>query len=129
MAPTTLASVALIFAGNNEELPDVVEIIIDNSQPGISLVLPVDDGNYSGNLLFRALSDGGSSGVRLVEFGYRRLGSQGIRWFNGTKGVDSWGGILNTTDLADGEYSISVRSTDFSSNVNVSENLIPDRFG
>ena len=112
------------FAGNREESLDVVEIVIDNSQPGISLTLPIEGHNYSGNLPFRALSDGGASGVKLVEFGYRRLGNPLVTWFNGTKGVDSWGGVLDTTKLPDGPYSISVRGTEFSGNQNVSADLI-----
>ena len=111
------------FAGNRKELPDVVEIVIDNSQPGISLVLPVA-GNYSGNLPFRALSDGGASGVKLVEFGYSRVGEQLVNWFNGTQGADSWGGVLDTTALAEGTYTISVRGTDFADNQNLSADVV-----
>ena len=111
------------FAGNRKELLDVVEIVIDNSQPGLSLVLPVE-GNYSSNLPFRALSDGGASGVKLVEFGYSRVGDQLVTWFNGIQGADSWGGVLDTTGLADGTYTISVRGTDFADNQNLSEDVV-----
>ena len=111
------------FVGNRKELLDVVEIVIDNSPPGLSLVLPVE-GNYSGNLPFRALSDGGASGVKLVEFGYSRVGDQLVTWFNGTQGADSWGGVLDTTALADGTYTISVRGTNFADNQNLSEDVV-----
>ena len=112
------------YAGNENELLNLVKVVIDNSAPDVSLLAPVDEGNYRGNLAFSASSDGGVSGVELLELGYRHSDDAQITWFNGTLLQEFlWEAELNTTPLNDGIYNLSVRSTDFAGNENLSENL------
>ena len=112
------------YAGNENLSENLAEIVIDNSAPDVSLLAPVDEGNYRGQLSFSASSDGGVSGVELLELGYRHSDDAQITWFNGTLLQEFlWEVELNTTPLNDGIYNLSVRSTDFAGNENLSENL------
>lgn len=87
----------------------------DRDPPELSLVAPVE-GSFSGNLDFSARSSDGVSGVESVEFGY---GSSDVAltWFSASGSEDSyWSSSFDTTDLTEGYYNLSVRSTDSAGN-------------
>ena len=68
-------------SGNEKLLEDVVEIVVDNTPPTVSFVVP-DDGNYSNGVLFNASSSDAGSGVMLMEFRYENS-SVNLTWFEG----------------------------------------------
>ena len=107
---------------------------VDNTPPQVSLTAP-GEGNYSGILELSARADDDLSSVE-VEFGYSSSGGV-VEWFNGTGARNGvWTGSLNTSELADGKYNLSVRATDSAGNENVSmdvveilsDNTMPDVF-
>ena len=90
----------------------------DNESPRVSLVAPVKGGNYGGSLEFSArASDGG--GVEEVEFGYESS-EVTLTWVSGVESSHGfWRASLDTDELPDGHYRLSVRSTDSSGNQRV----------
>lgn len=92
-----------------------IEVVVDNTPPVVSLVAP-EAGNFSGTVGFSARSSDGLTGVKSVEFGYRR-GSGRVSWFSGREVVSGvWNGSLSTRRLRDGSYNVSIRSFDFAGN-------------
>ena len=105
-------------ADNLMESLDIVRIVLDHSAPDLSLTAPVA-GNYSGELVFNASSDGGASSVQLVEFGYGKSSGGSVTWIDGTDdGRDYWSKVFDTTELEEDSYNLSVRSTDSVGNQN-----------
>ena len=101
---------------------DSVRFFVDNTLPEVSLTAP-GEGNYSGILKLSARADDGRSSVE-VDFGYSRSGGA-VEWFNGTGARNGvWTGSLNTSELADGKYNLSVRATDSAGNENVSTGVV-----
>ena len=101
---------------------DSVRFFVDNTLPQVSLTAP-GEGNYSGILKLSARADDGRSSVE-VDFGYSRSGGA-VEWFNGTGARNGvWTGSLNTSELADGKYNLSVRATDSAGNENVSMDVV-----
>ena len=92
------------FSGNGVELADPVEVIIDNSAPELSLIVPVA-GNYSGELQLEASATDGGTGVDFVQFGYASPGEE-ITWHSGSRVSlpDRWYYTLQTATLNDGLY-------------------------
>ena len=99
-----------------------VRFFVDNTPPDVSLTAP-GEGNYSGILELSARTDDGLSSVE-VEFGYAASGGA-VEWFDGTESRNGiWTGSLNTSELADGKYNLSVRATDSAGNENVSMDVV-----
>ena len=113
----TLSVRSTDFAGNQMESLDIVRVVIDNSAPELSLIAPVE-GNYSGELLFSALSDGGAGKVKLVEFAYVKSDGGNVTWINGTEADGHWSVLLDTRNLDEASYNVSVRSVDSLDNRN-----------
>ena len=96
---------------------------VDNTPPEVSLTAPAV-GDYSGVLGFSATSSDDLSGVVLVEFGYGSSGGE-TGWISGHETESGvWNGSLNTADVPDGSYYVSVRSTDLTGNQKVLMNVI-----
>ena len=103
-------------AGYTNESLNIIEIVVDNSLPAITLVAPLEGDEITGELLFNASVDDVNTGVAFVEFGYMPAGGR-FTWFNGTENADDyWTFTLDTMDLAEGTYDVSVRATDFAGN-------------
>ena len=101
---------------------DSVRFFVDNTLPQVSLTAP-GEGNYSGILKLSARADDGLSSVD-VDFGYSRSGGA-VEWFNGIESRNgAWTGSLNTSELVDGKYNLSVRATDSAGNENVSMDVV-----
>ena len=99
-----------------------VRFFVDNTPPEVSLTAP-GKGNYSGILELSARAGDGLSSVE-VEFGYSRSGGT-VEWFDGTETRNGvWTGSLNTSELADGKYNLSVRATDSAGNENSSMDVV-----
>ena len=111
------------------------QITIDNEQPEVSLIAPIEGGSYRGRLSFKASSSDTGSGVRQVSFGYPLNGTE--EWIDGTKDGDgNWTAYLDTINiLNDGTYAIHVRSTDFAGKTTMPrpftvtiDNTVPQRY-
>ena len=90
--------------------------------PGFLLLSPAD-GNFSGSVVFNASYVG--PGIKLMQFGYMNSTDGTVTWFNGTEGPDGfWSATLDTSGLADGSYDVSLRITDLSDAVEISENVV-----
>ena len=90
--------------------------------PGFLLLSPAD-GNFSGSVVFNASYVG--PGIKLMQFGYVNSTDGTVTWFNGTEGPDGfWSATLDTSGLADGSYDVSLRITDLSDTVEVSDNVV-----
>ena len=109
--------------GNYSVLLDAVGVVVDNTLPDLSLVAPVE-GNYTGNVLFNASVNDSGTGLESVRFGYENSGG-GVEWFDGTEGGNgSWTATLDTADVTDGVYSLSVSGTDYAGNERVLLNAV-----
>ena len=103
---------------------DFHRVIIDNSVPTFSIISPTA-GRVSGVVLFNASVTDASSNVRSVEFGRRPSGSFEVVWFEGIKGAGNfWSTEMDTIDLSEGSYYLTLRVADFAGNENVDTNVL-----
>ncbi|MFH1181682.1 MAG: Ig-like domain-containing protein [Candidatus Woesearchaeota archaeon] len=122
------------FAGN-QQLLNISQIVIDQSGPNATIVVPVNGTNVSNTLLINASVNDSASQVvnatfRLISPSY--LGA----WLyatmgSGTIAVGWWNVTTSVSALADGRYNITANVTDFGGNqrlVNISE-IVVDRTG
>ena len=79
------------FLDNQNASENLVKIIIDNSEPELSLIAPVA-GNYSGDLLFNVSATDALSDVKFVQFGYNFAG-ENVTWLDGVKELDGSSGL------------------------------------
>jgi len=104
-----------------------VTFLIDLTNPAVTIHAPFAGSNHSnhtGEIFFNASVSDGGSGIGAVYFSVMN-GTEKVA--NITSTVESSGvytGSLNTTDLADGIYNVTVYANDSVGNLNSSESIL-----
>ncbi|MBI2141150.1 hypothetical protein HYU16_01880 [Candidatus Woesearchaeota archaeon] len=112
------------FSGNQLVL-NLSTVIIDNTRPNATTLLPANQSNLSGTVTIRAGANDSLTGILNVTFQFRNSTNQTSRELatlnTGTIYAGEWTATYNTAQLADGKYNITFNATDFAGSSNVTD--------
>ena len=110
---------------SNENVSEKVEITIDNNNPRVGFITPLEGQNKSGLMLINVSINDTTSGIQNAYYWLEQSGNNVTEWKamslgSGTINQGYWNATFNTSTLSDGLYNVTINATDYTGNQNVS---------
>ncbi len=111
----------------NENQTETRIIILDTTNPTVTINHPVSGGNYSGGITINATVADALSGVASVYYRLSNASGNVTGWLSMTNTSGFYNATLNTSEITskfgDGNYTLTINASDNAGNVNTTENV------